>query len=193
MPTTTVASAEVPPERAQPLPPAGLDADLLSIAGLCTDLSRVSTTEALPDLLARSAAVLDASGLILWVSVGNRLLPVLGHGYPADAISHLGPVERTDGNAAATAWRTGERVTVGGTQGKAGAIVVPLLGVDVCLGVLACEVPSGREHDPFTQAIAALIAAQLATVVPRPAAESPTLPSTKDLPDVSHESQAHSA
>jgi hypothetical protein len=160
---------------------------------LCTDLSRVATTEALPDLLARSAAVLDASGLILWVSVGDRLLPVLGHGYPTDTIAHLGPVARTDGNAAATAWRTGERVTVSGTQGKAGAIVVPLLGVDACLGVLACEVPPGREHDPVTQAIAAVIAAQLATVVPRPAAESPTLSSTEGVADVSQESRAHTA
>jgi len=68
-----------------------------------------------------------------------------------------------------------------------------LMGVEACLGVLACEVPPGREHDAVTQAIAALIAAQLATVVPRPAAEIPTLSSTEDLPDVSHESQAHSA
>ena len=51
LPTTTVASAEAPPERAQPLLPPGLDADLLSVARLCTDLSKVATTEALPDLL----------------------------------------------------------------------------------------------------------------------------------------------
>jgi hypothetical protein len=160
---------------------------------LCTDLSRVATTEALPDLLVRSALALDASGLILWVSVGDRLLPVLGHGYPEGVVSHLDPVARTDGNAAATAWRTRERVTVSGTQGKAGAIVVPLQGVDACLGVLACEVPPGREHDPMTHAIAELIAAQLATVVPRPPAESPSLSSAEALADVSHEPRAHSA
>ena len=147
--------------------------DLTSLARLCTDLSQLSTTDALPELLGRSARALHASGLILWVGVGDQLLPLIGDGYPAHVMSHLQPALRTDDTAAAAAWRTGERTVVNGADGSNGAIAVPLLGVGGCVGVLALELGQGREHDPETHAAAALIAAQLATVVPTPAAEAP--------------------
>ena len=190
--TIATPPTEAVPERPdvpQPYP----DPDLTSIARLCTDFSRVTTTDALPDLLGRSAAALDASGLILWVGAGDRLLPVMGHGYPTETISRLGPVARADDSAAAIAWRTGERVTVSGTDGSIGAVVVPLLGVDACLGVLAFEVPHGREHDPVTHAVGALIAAQLATVVPTPPAEAPTVPSVDGAVEPDQESRAQPA
>ena len=47
------------------------------------------------------------------------------------------------------------------------AIVAPLLGMDRCIGVLAIELPTGREIDVTTQAVVTLIAAQLATVARR--------------------------
>jgi len=74
-----------PTESAPELPPAPQprrSPDLTSVALLCTELSRVATTDSLPALLGRSAAALDASGLILWVGAGDRLFPA-GHYLPA--------------------------------------------------------------------------------------------------------------
>ncbi len=154
--------------------------DLASLALLCTDLSRMTATDALPELLGRSARALSASGLILWVGVGDRLLPLIGHGYSAQIMSRLQPALRTDDTAAAAAWRTAQRTIVTGIDGSSGAIAVPLLGVDGCVGELALELGQGREHDPETHAAAALIAAQLATVVPTPAAApAEALPDSK--------------
>ena len=167
--------------------------DLTSVGVLCTELSRVATTEDLPGLLGRSAAVLDASGLILWVGSGDRLLPVLAHGYSPDAISRLAPVARADDNAAAIAWRTGERVVVSGTPASAAAIVVPVLGIETCVGVLAFEVPDGREHDTATHAVAAIVAAQLSTIVATPSTERATAPGVIESIEPEHESQTQSA
>ena len=182
---------EVAPDVAQA--PERRSPDLTSVALLCTELSRVATTDTLPGLLSRSAAALDASGLILWVGAGDRLLPVLAHGYPPDTVSRLTPVARADDNAAATAWRTGERVIVSGTPGSTAAIVIPVLGIDTCVGVLAFEVPDGREHDASLHAVAAIIAAQLATIVATPSTERATVPVVGDPVEPEHESRVQSA
>ena len=167
--------------------------DLTSVALLCTELSRDATTDSLPPLLGRSAAALDASGLILWVGAGDRLLPVLAHGYAAETISRLAPVTRADDNAAATAWRTGERVILSSTNDSAAAIVIPVLGIDACVGVLAFEVPDGREHDAATHAVGAIIAAQLATIVPTASTERATEPEESGPVEPEHESRVQSA
>ena len=141
--------------------------DLASAAALCTDLSRVTTTAALPDLLARAARVLDASGLILWMSAGEQLFPMVGHGYREEILKRLGPIARDADNAAADAWRTGQLTSVGATGSAGdGAIVAPMFGLHACIGVLAAEVRHGGESNPATQAVATMIAAQLATVIP---------------------------
>lgn len=140
--------------------------DLSAAADLCRDLSRVAATEALPALLGRAAAILDASGVVLWMSAGDQLFAVIGHGYGPEALARLGPIAREADNAAAAAWRTG-RVTIVKTDGTTnGAVVAPMFAPDACTGVLAVEVRHGGEQDPATQAVAAIVASQLATVVP---------------------------
>jgi len=52
----------------------------------------------------------------------------------------------------------------GGAQ-TPGALVVPMFGPDGCIGVLALEVRNGCEQDPAAQAVAGMVAAQLATAV----------------------------
>jgi hypothetical protein len=200
VPDPAVRSSETigtpPTESAPELPPASqphLGPDLTAVALLCTELSRVATTDSLPALLGRSAAALDASGLVLWVGAGDRLLPVLAHGYPADTISSLAPVARADDNAAATAWRTSERVIVSSTHDSAAAIVIPVLGIDTCLGVLAFEVAAGREYDAATHALGAIIAAQLATIVPSPSTEIAPVPADSGSVEPGHESRVRSA
>ena len=151
--------------------------DLATAATLCTDLSRVTTTAALSALLGRAALVLDASGVILWVSAGEQLFPVIGYGYRQDMLARLGPIARDADNAAANAWRTGQLTVVGATgPAGTGAIVAPLFGLHACIGVLAAEVRHGAEYNPATQAVATMIAAQLATVVPAWPAASLTQP-----------------
>jgi hypothetical protein len=151
--------------------------DLAAVAALCTDLSRVTSPSALPDLLGRAARILDASGLILWISAGEQLFPVMGHGYAPEVLARLAPLARQGDNAAAAAWRSGQLTVVESTgPSDNGAIVAPVLGLDECVGVLAIEVGHGVEGRPVTRALAAVIAAQLATVVPSWPAASLTEP-----------------
>ena len=169
--------------------------DLASAAGLCTDLSRVITTTALPELLGRAARVLDASGLILWMSAGEQLFPVMAHGYREEMLSRFGPIARDADNATAGAWRTWQLTIVGGTATGNGAIVAPLFGLHSCIGVLAAEVRGGAEDNPTTQAVATMIAAQLATVVPawpavsltRSAAAEPNAEAGRASKEATHE------
>jgi len=154
------------PVEAQPRPQPRMSVDLTAAATVCTDLSRITTTAALPDLLGRAAGVLDASGLILWISAGEQLFPVIAHGYSDDSLARMGPIARDAENAAASAWRTGQLAVVPAAKtGGPGAIVTPLFGLHRCIGVLSVEVRRG-EDSPTVQAVATMIAAQLSTVVP---------------------------
>ena len=154
--------ALVPPE---PVAASAPIVDLDAAADLCTAISRVTSTVQLPDLLARAAAVLDAPGLIVWLSAGDELFAVTAHGYDPRVISRLGPIRRDADNATARCWRTGEIGSVAGDMVSHGAIVAPMFGPDSCLGVLAVETRHEREADVATRAVTAMIAAQLATAV----------------------------
>ncbi len=139
--------------------------DLTAAAAVCTDLARLETADALPDLLARAAAIIDARGLIVWMGAGEQLFAAAAHGYDVRIVSRLAPIDRDASNATATAWRTGRAGTVVGGNGAHGAIVVPMFNATHCIGVLAAEVRHGREHDSATRAIANTIAAQLGSVL----------------------------
>lgn len=142
-----------------------MSVDLAAAAALCTDLARVADTAALPPLVARAASILDASGLTLWMSAGEQLFPVLGHGYSPEHLVRFGPIARTADNAVAAAWRTGRPGVIGSDPQTPGAVVAPMFGPGGCIGVVALEIRRGREQDPAVQAVAALVAAQLATAV----------------------------
>ena len=139
--------------------------DLGAAADVCVAISRITTSNELPDLLARAAAVVDASGLTIWISEGDELFAVAAHGYDARVIARLGSIRKNADNATAAAWRKGEVTVVPGDIISNGAVVAPLFGPDGCVGVLAGEIRHGRESDPDTRAVTAMIAAQLATVV----------------------------
>jgi hypothetical protein len=139
--------------------------DLVAAAELCTALSRVAASAALPDMLARTAALVDATGIIVWLGNRDELHAVMSHGYNPRVIRQLGSIARSADNATAEAWRTGELRTVPGDMMSNGAIVAPMFGVDSCVGVLAAEVRHGREQDLDTQAVTMMVAAQLATIV----------------------------
>ena len=179
-PATTV--GEGGSESATAAPPAPASVDLGSAAALCTDLACVADTAALSGLLARAASVLDARGLILWMGAGEQLFAVFGHGYD-ESLARFGPIRRDDASAAAGAWRTGRLTVVAGDGPNHGGLVVPLCGPDGCVGVLAAEIRSGREQDSATQALAAIFAAQLATVVAGWPAASVPEPAVEQQPE----------
>jgi hypothetical protein len=141
---------------------------LKAAAHLCTELGRVADAEELKTLLGRAADLLDASGLMLWMASasGNELRPVGAHGYDPQTLARIPPVPRSASNAAAAAFRTSTLQIVLSRPGSSkGAIVAPVLSADGCIGVLSAEIRDGAETSETVQAIAAIIAAQLAGVL----------------------------
>jgi hypothetical protein len=162
------------PSATIPARPAAPAIDLPGMAALCTDLSRAIDTRALPPALERAARLLDASGLVIWVADpdGRELLPVMAHGYPQNLISRLGSMSRDAENVTAAAFRTGLVQTVTADKISHGAIAAPLMTPAGPVGVMAAEVLNDGERREATRAAAAIVAAQLATLMGPPAARS---------------------
>lgn len=141
---------------------------LRAAAELCTNLGRVSDVEELHGLMAKAAEMMDASGLIVWmIAAGDaELRPTLSYGYSAEMLSRLPPLARSADNAAARAFRTSQLQIVLARPGSSnGAIVAPLLTPAGCVGVFSAETRGGGETTDSVQALAAIVAAQLANVV----------------------------
>jgi hypothetical protein len=148
--------------------------DLGAAADVCVAISRIASSAELPALLARVAAVLDASGVIVWMNVGEELFPVTSHGYDPRVVARLGSIPKSADNATAASWRSGEVKIVPGDLISDGAIAAPMFRLDTCIGVLAAEVRHGRENDADVRAVISLISAQLASVLAAWSPESTT-------------------
>ena len=146
-------------------------ADFAAAADLCTAIARTTDANELAVLLTRVSTTLGASGVVVWMAAGDELIAASAHGYDARAFDLLGPIKRSAQNATAAAWRLGSMQVVPSDETSSGALVAPLLGIERCVGVLAVEVPRGRETDPAIQAMTRILAAQFAaTLAPWPAA-----------------------
>jgi hypothetical protein len=154
--------------------PAAPSIDLGNVASLCSDLARVADTQALPAILARTAAVLDAPGIVLWIADpdGRELSPIITHGYSVQLVSRLGTILRDAENVTASAFRTSLLQTVNGDTLSNGAIAAPLLTPHGCVGVMAAEVRAAGERDAEKLSAATIVAAQLATLVGPPSART---------------------
>jgi hypothetical protein len=141
------------------------------MAAICSDLSRVGDTRAVPALLERAATLLDATGIVLWIADpdGRELSPILVQGYPPHMASRLGTIAREAANVTASAYRTALLQTVKGDSISNGAIAVPLVGAGGCVGVMAAEMKNGGEQREPLLAVATIIASQLSTLVGPPA------------------------
>ncbi len=161
------APAGVDPRRAA-VTPALPDDALDATAKVCTDLARVKDADELRDALGRAARLLDASGVIVWVTDGGgkALKPLLTYGYPEEALRRIPTLPRDQDNATAAAWRDAVTQVVDATDSAPGAIAVPLLVPQGCIGVLAAEIRHGREAATATRALAQIVAAQLAVLIP---------------------------
>jgi signal transduction protein with GAF and PtsI domain len=80
----------------------------------------------------------------------------------------MGNIHRDANNAAAAAYRSAEIRTVAGDAITNGALVVPLMTSEGCVGVLSAEMKGGGEKDESSQALATIFAAQLAMLVSTP-------------------------
>lgn len=171
---TPAAATAAAPGPIEAVATAGSTVALDSVASLCTDLARLVDTRSLPSMLERAATALDASGIVLWIADpdGRELSPIVTHGYPPNVVNRLGTILRDDQNAAAAAFRTSLVQTVKTDAVSNGAIAAPLVIPGGSVGVMAAEVRHHGEQDPSKLAIAAIVAAQLATLVGPPTARS---------------------
>lgn len=160
-----------------PVPPAPAPAvDLDNVAAVCTELARVADTASLPSLLERTAAALEAIGIVLWIADpdGKELTPIVSHGYPASLLSRMGSISREADNVTASAFRTGLLQVVNADATSNGAIAAPLVNASGCIGVMSAEVRHDAEKQPERLAVATIVAAQLATLVAPAARETRT-------------------
>jgi hypothetical protein len=164
-----------PAEPSAPPPSRAVSPVLKTAARLCTDFACVRDIHDLEQLLERASEVMDAAGLVVWIgdSNGAELHPVLTHGYSDDTRARLPNVPRAANNAAAAAYRSGDmQIVLSRPGGAKGAIVAPILGPQGCIGALSAEIRGGGEASDSVQALAAIVAAQLAGVLAAPRAES---------------------
>lgn len=165
-PTVAVVAAE-PPAAREFVP------DLAATAALCTELGRIADASDLTRVLESTAALLNASGLIVWIwePAANALVPAFTHGYSPRVLRHLEPIAHDSDNATAAAFRSAELCTVKRTDRQNGALAAPLLRAAGCIGVFAIEVADGAEQTQAVSQVVRIVAAQLATLfdVPAPA------------------------
>jgi transcriptional regulator with XRE-family HTH domain len=163
------------------------DIDLLAVARLCTEFSRIADPAGMQPQLQACVELLEANGLIVWLwdvdAAGLR--PALASGYPERLLAQLPTVSREADNATAEAFRSAHACVIHGDAHASGALVVPLLGPDACLGVLALEFRQGREGRITSRAVATILGAALAQLIERfrpVEAEQREAPPTIDTP-----------
>jgi hypothetical protein len=146
------------------------------MAALCVDLARIQDTRALPSLLERAADILQASGIVLWIADpdGRELSPIVVHGYSPQLSARFGTIPRDAENVTASAYRTGLLQTMKGDAISDGAVAAPLVTGGGCVGVMAAELKNGGEQQDALLAAAAIVAAQLATLVGPPSVRAKT-------------------
>ena len=152
--------------------------DLAATAALCTDFSNLTNRDQLPGLLARTAALMNASGIIVWVSNGNVLQPALGHGYATGTLERIGSIPQVGTNPTSSAFAA-RRIQVVESEGSdGGALAAPLMVSERCIGVLSAELREGWESSDAVQATAAIVAAQLAPLLPADATAAEPVPAS---------------
>jgi hypothetical protein len=165
------ADGEVPAQDASdasPEVPRELVPVLKATVEVCTELNMVREFDDLTRLLGKAAQIMDASGIVVWVGdrTGRSLRPVLAHGYSSQAVARMPHVPRAADNAAAAAYRTGLLQIVLTRPGvSSGALAAPMLSPNGCIGALTAELRNGSETSDGVQAIAAIVASQLAGVL----------------------------
>lgn len=166
---------ETPLAPEAPLAPAVLLTAVRETSEICADLSALSDPGALQGTLARVSALLDATGLIVWIASndGASLSPVATHGFDATLVARIGKVPRHGANLTAAAFRDNTPKISPPTATAPAALAVAMCGPTGPAGVLSVELKPGQSVDEAKVALASIVAAQLATLtMPLPAIES---------------------
>ena len=144
-------------------------------ATLCTDIARVSDSQEIGALLGRAAALLNASGIVLWMASDARdgLAPAATSGYDERLVSRIGSISRDDDNLTANAFREIKSRTSKARQGSAAALAVPLVAPSGAVGVLSAELRESADVDPQQLAIATIVAAQLSMLLANASVAAP--------------------
>ena len=168
-------AAERPDVENVDLPLPFISPSLTDIADVCTRVGRASRLVHLQPALADAVRMLNAVGAVLWKWESHKaaLRPRVSYGYAEDVLARFPLVARDADNAIGVAFRSGNIAVVDGADGETGAIAVPLLGPEGCVGVLALEVRHGDERNDALHAVASIVAAQFVSFcVPAALAEA---------------------
>ena len=163
--TPAAGDAGPDPVRESPAEPAP---DLGAVASLCTDFGNLTDRGQLSGLLARIATLMNATGIIIWVSNENArtLQPALGHGYPPGTLERIGSIPQVGDNPTSAAFTTNRIQVVESSDADTGALAAPLMVADRCIGVLSAELRDDWESSHAVQATASILAAQFAPLLP---------------------------
>jgi hypothetical protein len=133
---------------------------------ICADLSALSDPGALHGTLARVSALLDATGLIVWIASndGASLTPVATHGFDEALVARIGRVSRDSANLTAAAFRDTAPKVSPATATAPAALAVVMYGPSGPAGVLSIEMKPRETVDEGKVALASIIAAQLSTL-----------------------------
>ncbi|MEP6782172.1 MAG: hypothetical protein ABI983_00805 [Acidobacteriota bacterium] len=159
----------VPVAPAAPVAPAEPAVSLASMRALteiCADLSSLTDPGALHGALERVSAMLNATGLIVWVASndGASLSPVATHGFDPNLVARIGKISRDSANLTAAAFRENTPKISAPTALAPAALAIAMCGPTGPAGVLSVELKPGQSVDEPKIALASVIAAQLATL-----------------------------
>jgi hypothetical protein len=169
-PAALVASAAPGAPVAPVAPAAPVDSISLSsmrtLSEICADLSSLTDPGALQGALERVSAMLNATGLIVWVAAndGGSLSPVATHGFDPNLVARIGRIGRDSANLTAAAFRDNAPKISAPTATAPAALAVAMCGPTGPAGVLSVELKPGQAVEESKVALASVIAAQLATL-----------------------------
>jgi hypothetical protein len=141
-------------------------ASVRTASEICADLSALSDPGALQAVLERVSALLNATGLIVWVASNDAstLSPVATHGFDPNLISRIGKIARDSANLTAAAFRENAPRMSAATDTAPAALAVPMCGPTGPAGVLSVEMRAGQAVEESKVALASIVAAQLSTL-----------------------------
>lgn len=133
---------------------------------ICADLSALADPGALQGVLGRVSALLNATGLIVWVASNDAsaLSPVATFGFDPNLVARIGKIPRDSANLTAAAFRDNAPRMSAATAATPAALAVPMIGPTGPSGVLSVELKAGQAVEESKVALAAIVAAQLATL-----------------------------
>ena len=145
---------------------------LKEVSEICSDLSALADPGALEGALGRVCTILNATGLIVWIASNDNatLSPVATSGFDPKLVARIGKIGRESANLTALAFRENAAKVSPVTATTPAALAVPMCSPTGAAGVLSVELKAGQPVDDSKVSLAAIVAAQLATLaMPIPA------------------------